>query len=222
MIKDKNIYSLVKWILAALIAAGCSMSIPSTVIYDVYTPPNHKELSDSAVPNISQSRPGIIIMVQSSNYLSQPFIAYRSSQYMVETSKYSKWDVSPDKLLSEEFRYRLSKLRLFEKVRVAGHSIIGGNVSYYTLNIYLKRFERIDENPQGKDEAEKQAYAELDFDYEIIAPDASGTGRPIYSATFYRKNKLAKMNYLELARGLSLALDEGINEVSESLIRLVK
>ncbi|MBF0473298.1 MAG: membrane integrity-associated transporter subunit PqiC [Nitrospirae bacterium] len=202
------------WVTAVtLILIGCSMSIPPTLIYNLYIPSKSEtKVNNGAITPASQS---LSIAIESPNYLSQPYIAYRDSQYKVESSKYARWDFAPDKLISEAFRYILSKSKAFENVRqtISNHSryISDKDSEGFLLNIYLKRFERVDEGILS--------YAELDFDYDITLPKGL---KPIYSATFYRKNKIADRSYLELAKGLSSAIDEGIQEVQEKLSKVVK
>jgi len=188
-----------------LLIAGCSMTIPSTVIYNLYLPNIHAQdtaKQESGAPQLAYE---LTIIVQSPNYLSQPYIAYRDSQYKVESSKYAKWDESPDKLVGEEFRYKISKMNVFERVNVTS----GNMAKSYVLNIYLKRFERVDEG--------EAAFSECSYDFEISSPDSV---RPLYTGSFYKKNKLADKSYLELAKGLSSALDEGIKEVQSHVIKI--
>jgi uncharacterized lipoprotein YmbA len=197
--------AIIGFAVVPFILIGCSLSIPSTLIYNLYIP-SKTEIKINAGNNTNQT---LSITIQSPNYLSQPYIAYRDSQYKVESSKYARWDISPDKLVSEEFRYKISKMGVFEKVTVAAFnpSKYLNNSEGMFLNIYLKRFERIDER--------EISYAELDFDYEITLPDGL---KPIYTASFYRKIKIADKSYIELAKGLSSGIDEGIGEVMGKLI----
>jgi uncharacterized lipoprotein YmbA len=182
--------------------------MPETKIYSLnmpdtssssYSKSEKERLSD--VTNVKAGS-SIMIRVSSPRYLSQAYMAYRSSPYQLEVSRYSKWESPPNLMLKEAFRDSLSSAGLFKEVRAANAVSEG----FYLLDINLKRFERYDD---GND-----SFADLVFDVNLVSPD----GMELYRSTVSKKVKLDERSFLSLARGLSGALTEGIGEVRKNII----
>lgn len=188
-------------VLSVFFISSCTM--PETKIYSLnmsdtssssYSKSEKERLSD--VTNVKADS-SIMIHVSSPRYLSQAYIAYRSSPYQLEVSRYSKWESPPNFMLKEAFKDSLSSAGLFKEVRAANAVSEG----FYLLDINLKRFERYDD---GND-----SFADLVFDVNLVSPD----GMELYRSTVSKKVKLDERSFLSLARGLSGALSEGIGEV---------
>jgi len=182
--------------------------MPETKIYSLnmpdtssssYSKSEKERLSD--VTNVKADS-SIMIRVSSPRYLSQAYIAYRSSPYQLEVSRYSKWESPPNLMVKEAFKDSLSSTGLFREVRAA-NTVYDG---FYLLDINLKRFERSDD---GND-----SFADLVFDVNLVSPD----GMELYRSTVSKKVKLDERSFLSLARGLSSALSEGIGEVRNNII----
>lgn len=188
-------------VLSVFFISACTM--PETKIYSLnmpdtssssYSKSEKERLSD--VTNVKADS-SIMIRVSSPRYLSQAYMAYRSSPYQLEVSRYSKWESPPNLLVKEAFKDSLSSTGLFREVRAANAVSEG----FYLLDINLKRFERSDD---GND-----SFADLVFDVNLVSPD----GMELYRSTVSKKVKLDERSFLSLARGLSSALSEGIGEV---------
>lgn len=193
-------------VLSVFFISACTM--PETKIYSLnmpdtssssYSKSEKERLSD--VTNVKAGS-SIMIRVSSPRYLSQAYMAYRSSPYQLEVSRYSKWESPPNLMLKEAFRDSLSSAGLFKEVRAANAVSEG----FYLLDINLKRFERYDD---GND-----SFADLVFDVNLVSPD----GMELYRSTVSKKVKLDERSFLSLARGLSGALTEGIGEVRKNII----
>lgn len=180
-------------ILSFLLFAACTM--PETRIYSLSLPVEKKTNSAKDV--------SINILVRSPRYLSQPYIAYRLSPYQLEISKYAKWDSTPVEMVKEALKDALSTM--FREVRVS--SLSSGS---YSIDINLRRFEKV--NGEG------DPAGELVFDVNLFAPD----GKEIYRNTISKKVKLDDLNNLSLAKGLSSALADGIEEVKTAIAGLIK
>lgn len=181
-------------ILSFLLFAACTM--PETRIYSLYLPVEKKT---SSVRDIS-----VNIIIRSPRYLSQSYIAHRISPYQLEISRYSKWDSTPVEMVKEAFKDALSST--FKEVRVTS-SISNGS---YLLDINLRRFEKVNDgsSPSG----------ELVFDVNLFAPD----GKELYRNTISKKVRLDDPDNLSLAKGLSFALAEGIEEIKTAIAVLIK
>jgi uncharacterized lipoprotein YmbA len=148
----------------------------------------------------------IAVLISSPRYLTQPYIAYRSSPYQLGISKYAKWDSSPDEIVKEAFRGGLSSTGLFREVR-ASHMVPGG---FYSLKIDLKRFERSDEGDVS--------FGEVAFDVSLFSPDEKN----LYQSAVTKRIKLEDRSFLSLAKGLSSALGEGVAEVRGDIQKSLK
>lgn len=177
-----------------LILSACGM--PETRIYSVNmpapaAPPASKALSDESVA----------ISITSPRYLSQPYMAHRSSPYQLLISRYAKWDAAPEEIVRDAIKESVVTTGLFKNVRTS--SVVPGG--FYSVKVNLKRFERLDE---GKD-----SYGDLAFDIVLVSPD----GKELYHASVVKKSKLEDKSWLSLAKGLSLALSEGMAQVKTEI-----
>lgn len=71
---------------------------------------------------------------------------------------------------------------------------------YYAVDIKLRRFERTD---SGND-----SFGEVDFDVNVLSPE----GRELYRKTISRKVGLERKDNLNLAKSLSAAFSEAVDE----------
>jgi len=182
-----------------LITACTACSMPETQVYSLHMPASNNS------PN-KNTNASVAILTHSPRYLAQPYIAYRNSPYQLLISRYSKWDSSPDEMVSQAFRDSLSASGLFKEVRTS-YVVPGG---FYSLKINLKHFERVDE---GSD-----SFGDLSFEATLHSPD----GSEIYKGSVSKKIKLEDRSFLSLAKGMSSALAEGIGETRGSVARSLR
>lgn len=177
-------------ILSFLLFAACTM--PETKIYSL-------SLSSEEKKNNVRIDASVNILVHSPRYLAQPYIAHRISPYQIEISRYSKWDSAPVDIVKESFKDSFSTM--FKEVRASNST----SDKFYSIDINLKKFEKINgsDNPSG----------ELAFDVILISPD----GKELYRNTITKRVKLIDLNNINLAKGLSSALTEGIEEVKAGI-----
>jgi len=180
-------------IISVLFMSACTM--PDTKIYSLYV----NTASEKSVQGEISDR-SVAVLVNSSRYLSQSFIAYRTSPYELEISKYSKWEASPQEMFRVLAKNYLSSTGIFKEVR-ASNVVPEG---FYTLEVDLKRFERDD---RGTD-----SYGELTFDYSLYSPD----GVMLYRGSISKEVKLESKTFLNLAKGLSSMLEQTVKEVAET------
>lgn len=165
--------------------------MPETRTYSLHMPDPGSGASSA------KTDASVAVVIDSPKYLSQPYIAYRNSPYELMISRYSKWDSSPEDIVKDGFRDALSSLGLFKNVR-ASDVVPSG---YYRLTINLKKFERSDEGDSS--------FSDLALDVTLVSPE----GKSLYRNTVSKRVKLADRSFLSLAKGLSGALAEGIEEV---------
>jgi uncharacterized lipoprotein YmbA len=182
--------------LSIFFLTACTM--PETRIYTLYIPIERETINTKPYASI-------VIHMNSERYLKQPYIAYRNSPYQLEISRYSKWESSPDKMIRKEFKDALSSISLFKEVRVSNVIPKG----FYSLKINLKRFERFD--------VEKGSFATLAFDIDLLSPD----GTELYRSTISKKVELDDRKFSSLAKGLSRALKQGVEEVRINIVRTI-
>jgi uncharacterized lipoprotein YmbA len=178
--------------LLVVLCAACSM--PQTKIYSLVLK------SGEPAPKM-KADVSLDLVVRSPRYLAQPYIACRTSPYQLEITRYSKWDSPPVEMVRESFRNALSAMGLFKDVKVS-HYV---PPDFYSLEIDLKRFERLD---NGSD-----AFAELSFDLDLSSPD----GKTLYRGSFKKKIKLSDRSFPGLAEALSGALAEGIDQAKANI-----
>lgn len=187
-----------KWltlVLLLLFVGACAM--PETRVYNLSL---SVEWQRTIPPEGDAS---IVIMINSPRYLTQPYIVYRKSPYQLEISRYSKWEASPNEMLRRVFKDALSSAQRFKEVR-AMNIVPDG---FYSLKINLKRFERSD---MGND-----SFGEFVFDVQFISPE----GKELYQNSISKRTKLEDRTFLSLAKGLSGAVAEGVDEVRDSIDR---
>jgi hypothetical protein len=109
-------------------------------------------------------------------------------------------------MLRRVFKDNLSSTQRFKEVKVINIFPEG----FYSLKINLKRFERSD---TGND-----SFGELVFDVQLLSPD----GKELFQNTISKKSKLDDRTFLSLAKGLSGALQEGVDEVRDNIDRSLK
>ena len=196
-----------KTILLLLIVFLASCAMPETRIYSLKMPGSTGPSSAKGGLNVSSAETNAkpdataVVLVNSPKYLTQPYIAFRSSPYQLVISKYSKWDSSPDELVQSAFRGSLSSTGLFRDVRTS-HVAPNG---FYSLRIDLKRFERSDEDGLS--------FGEVAFDASLFSPE----GKSLYRSNITKKIRLEDRSFLSLAKGLSSALAEGVAEVKSDI-----
>jgi uncharacterized lipoprotein YmbA len=176
--------------------AACAM--PETRIYSL------NMQAEKKIPAVS-SDVTVVVTVSSPRYLTQPYIAYRTSPYQLAISRYAKWDSPPDEMVRDAFKDSLSAA-LFREVRTSSYVPNGS----YSLNIALKHFERSDEADVS--------FAEVVFDVSLLSPE----GKNLYQSSFLKKIKLEDRSFLSLARGMSSALGEGTEEVRGNIAKAMK
>ncbi|MFI5295879.1 MAG: membrane integrity-associated transporter subunit PqiC [Thermodesulfovibrionales bacterium] len=174
------------------ICAACAM--PQTKIYSL-------ALKNEGLAAKTKTEASLDLVVHSPRYLSQPYIAYRTSPYQLDIARYSKWDSPPAEMVRESFRNALSAAALFKEVRASNFV----PPAFYSLEIDLKRFERLD-NGSG-------SFADLSFDLGLLSPD----GKTLYRGSFEKKIKLGDRGFTSLAEALSRALAEGIDEAKAAI-----
>ena len=179
------------------VCAACSM--PETQIYSLHLP------TPKNSPN-KNTNASIAILIHSPKYLAQPYIAYRKSPYELLISRYSKWESSPEEIVSHAMKDALSATGFFKEIRTS-YVVPAG---FYSLTIQLKRFERIDE---GDD-----SFGELSFEANLSSPN----GKDIYQGSVSKRIKLEGRSFASLAKGLSTSLAEGITEISGNVKRSLR
>ena len=187
-----------KWLtllLLLLFVGACAM--PETRVYNLSL---SVEWQKTIPPEGDAS---IVIVINSPRYLTQPYIVYRKSPYQLEISRYSKWEASPNEMLRRVFKDALSSAQRFKEVR-AMNIVPDG---FYSLKINLKSFERSD---MGND-----SFGEFVFDVQFISPE----GKELYQNSISKRTKLEDRTFLSLAKGLSGAVAEGVDEVRDNIDR---
>lgn len=179
---------------AALMLVSCSM--PGTKIYSLAVP-EEKPLA------VRQTEAAVNLTVHSARYLGQSYIAYRTSPYQIELSRYSRWDMPPVDLVRDAFRDALAAAGLFREVK---SSVVtpGG---FYTLDINLKQFERFDEG--------EISFGQLLCEVKLRSPE----GSEIYKETIAKKIRLEDKGFPGLARALSSGLAEGLGQIQSGLAK---
>lgn len=172
--------------------AACTM--PETKIYSLSLP--------AGKGNDVRTDASINVLVQAPRYLTQSYIAYRTSPYQLQISRYSRWDAAPDDMVRDAFRDTLSALEVFSEVKASPIMPPGS----YGLEINLRRFERSDNG--------EESFGELVFDISLISPE----GKELYHNTVTKSRKLEDRSFLSLAKALSASLSEGINEVKDKIV----
>jgi len=191
-----------------VILVSCTMS--ETRVYSLHMPDPDASSSSGegmkAIPGGAKAEAAMTVQVGAPKYLTQPYIAYRSSPYQLGISKQAKWDSPPDEMVQAAFRERLAWSGLFKEVMTS--SVIPAGA--YSLTINLKNFERSDEDGL--------ALGHVAFEVILLSPD----GKTLYRNTIVKKTPLTDRIFLSLARGLSLALAEGVAEADRGIEKSVR
>lgn len=173
--------------------AACSM--PETNIYSLYLPVEKNLVN-------KQAKVSVAVNVKALKYLSQPYIVHRDSPYSLEIGKYSKWYAAPNEIIKDAFKERLASAGLFKEVVAANFA----PADFYSLRINLTGFERVD--------TEGGSFGKLAFDAEFYSPE----GKRLYRRVISKEKRLEDKGFLSLAKGLSAALSEGLEEVKADII----
>ena len=184
-------------LLSIFLFTACSM--PETKIYSLSLPAERK-LNDT-MAGVS-----VNVRVQSPRYLSQQYIAHRTSPYQLEISKYSKWELSPLEMVREAFVDAFYSRGTSKEVKILNIIPAG----YYAVDIKLRRFERTD--------SVIGAFGEVDFDVNVLSPD----GKELYRKTIARKVALERKDNVSLAEALSAALSDAVDETMTGIIGAIK
>jgi len=183
-------------ILAMILLISCSM--PGTKIYSLAVP-EEKTISGG------QTDASVNVTVHSPRYLGQSYIAYRTSPYQIDLSRYSRWDMPPVDLVRDAFRDGLSASGSFREVKASVFTPGG----YYNLDIYLKRFERLDEGETSS--------CQLLFEVKLRSPE----GNEVYKKTISKTVRLEDKGFPSLAKALSSALAEGIGQSQSGIVSAI-
>jgi ABC-type uncharacterized transport system auxiliary subunit len=190
-------------ILAVFGLSACTM--PETKIYSIYlntspAPAATKEETKGVIGKLSDA--SLVVVINSPRYLSQPYIAYRNSPYQLEISRYSKWESSPNDIVKKALKDSLSAEGIFKEVRDSAMVPEG----FYSLEIDLKKFERYDEGNSSS--------GELVLDAKLFSPDNKELKRIAIS----KRVKLQDRSFLSLAKGLSQAVNDAVQEIRGALL----
>ena len=179
----------------AIIFLLTSCSMPETKVYNL-----NVQVDKGTV--VQRGDASIVILIDAQRYLTQPYIAYRSSPYQMNISRYSKWESSPKMMVKSALKDSLISTGLFKDVKTLNIVPEG----FYVLDINLKRFERLDEG--------SESFGELDFDFSFMSPE----GKELSRDRITKKVDLEDQSFLSLAKSLSNALEEAIKEVRTSIV----
>jgi hypothetical protein len=169
--------------------------MPETKVYNL-----HVTVDKSTVTQIGGA--SLVILMDAQRYLTQPYIAYRSSPYQIEISRYSKWESSPKFMVKRALKDAMFSTGLFKDVKVLNIVPEG----FYVLAINLKGFERLDEG--------NESFGKLDFDFLFMSPE----GKELSHGRITKKVDLDDQSFLSLAKGLSNALNEAIKELTTNIV----
>jgi len=189
------------FILLLLIFLFAACTMPETKIYSLSLPYEKESPKEKHTVNAS-----LAILIESPKHLSRPYIVFRNSPYQIAISKYSKWDAPPTEIVRGAFRDALVTSGLFREIKL----LTIAPKDFYTLKINLRRFERIDEGEKFS--------GEIIFDVSFISPE----GRESYLGTVSKKILLETQKSDSLAKGLSKALADGIEEIKANIIKALK
>jgi ABC-type uncharacterized transport system auxiliary subunit len=185
---------LVAFVFSVIFLLSCTMS--ATKIYNL-SHPVMKEMHHAG------AGASVNVLLHAPNYLEQPYIAYRSSPYELEISNASRWDSSPADIVKAAIKDSLSLSGFFAAVRTSAVTPPG----FYQCEINLRRFERFD---KGND-----SFGELDFEIIFLSPE----GRILYSGSLSKEAKLDDRSFSSLAKFLSEALSQGMDEARAAIVK---
>ncbi len=188
--------SFAAFVFSLVFLLSCAMS--ETKIYTLSLPPIKEQ------PNV-EPHASVNVIVHAPRYLEQPYIAYRISPYEVELSKDSRWDSSPADMMKRAIKESLCSSRFFAVVRTSAFAPPG----FYDCEVNLRRFERFDKG--------NESFGELDFEITFRSPG----GRVLYNGSLKKELKLADRSYSSLAKFLSEALSQGLDEASAAIVKSI-
>jgi uncharacterized lipoprotein YmbA len=186
--------SLAAVVFSLVFLLSCTTS--GTGIYSLSLPPMKER------PNV-EPHASVNITLHAPRYLEQPYIAYRISSYEVELSKESRWNSAPAIMMRQAIKESLCSSGLFAVVRTLAVVPPG----FYDFEVNLRRFERFD---KGND-----SFGELDFEISFRSPGC----RVLYNGSISKEATLADRSDSSLARFLSEALSQGLNEANATIIK---
>ena len=180
-------------LLGIVILFGCSM--PATSIYSLSI-----EQVSTSYKSAYDFPLGLVL--HSPQYLSQAYIASRSSPYELRISKYSKWEAPPDRMVGESFRDFLFSAGIFQDIRIFRSPRKG----LYNLELKIRRFERLNEG--GK------SYGLLTID--TIFSD--NKGKLLFRKVIADTQELAGNDYASLAKGMSILMKRAYEELEKEIL----
>jgi len=181
-------------VLSAFFLLSCTIS--DTKIYSLSLPEVKKAPHAGASASVN-------VILHAPRYLEQPYIAYRTSPYELEISNSSRWDSSPADMVKGAITDSLSSSGFFAAVGISAFTPPG----FYRCEINLRRFERFDRS--------NDSFGELDFEIIFLSPE----GVILYSGSLSKEAKLADKSFLSLAKFLSEALSQGVEEARTAIIK---
>ncbi len=170
--------------------------MPGTRIYNLSFLPIKER------PHVAPSA-SVNVILHAPRYLEQPYIAYRISPYELEISNDSRWDSSPADIVRQAIKDSLFSSGHFTAVRTSVVTPRG----FCRCEANLRKFERFD---KGND-----SFGELDFEITFRSPE----GLVFYSGSVSKEAKLADRSFLSLAKFLSEALSQGLNETGAAIVK---
>ncbi len=173
---------------------SCTMS--GTRIYNLSLLPV-KERSNAG------SGASVNVLLRAPRYLEQPYIAYRISSYELKVSNSSRWDSSPADMVKRAIKDSLSSSGFFVAVRASAFTPPG----FYRCEVNLRKFERFD---KGND-----SFGELNFEITFHSPE----GKILYNGSLSNEAKLPDRSFLSLAKFLSEALSQGLDEANVAIAK---
>jgi uncharacterized lipoprotein YmbA len=184
----------IAFVLSGAFLFSCTM--PDTRIYSLSLPPMNEMTHAGGTASVN-------VLLHAPRYLDQPYIAYRISPYELEVSNASRWDASPADMVKQAVRDSLSFSGSFEAVTTSPLTPQG----FYRCEISLRRFERFD---NGRD-----SFGEMDFQITFLSPK----GEVLYRGSLSREEKLDDRSFASLAKSLSGALSQGVEEAKTGIIK---
>ena len=181
-------------VLSAVVLLSCSMS--NTRIYNLSLPSMKEMPHVGAVASVN-------VLLHAPRYLDQPYIAYRISPYELKLSNASRWDSSPADIVKGAIKDSLSFSGFFAAVTTSAVTPPG----FYRCEVNLRKFERFDKV--------NDSFGELDLEITFLSPE----GRILYSGLLSKEAKLDDRSFLSLAKFLSEALSQGLEEASAAIIK---
>ena len=170
--------------------------MPETRIYNLSLLPMKERPKTGASASVN-------VLLHAPRYLEQSYIAYRISSHELRISNASRWDSPPANLVKGAMKDSLSSSGSFAAVRASVFTPPG----FYRCEVNLHRFERFDK--------ENDSFGELDFEITFRSP----AGRILYSGSVSNEARLADRSFLSLAKFLSEAISQGLDEANDAVAK---